>query len=540
MQRKEQLVQNVIYSISRIVSTEREERAIAMILETMCHELGFKTSGFWLVDEKAQKLFCEDFYSSQSRPDFEKRTRQLRLNRGEGLPGRVWESNEATWIPDVVKDSNFPRAYEAGRDGLHSALAFPVSVSGEFLGVFEFFSIVIAAPDEDLLAALNVAGAELGQLLKRRRAEIALEEQVKRFAIFADNVDECLFVSSPLLRQHYYVSPAFEKIFGYPVSAVFENPDIWSDAIIPEHKQRVLEYVSRLKGDEMPEPYIEYQINRNGRLRWLGVKIFTAVDQQDGSYQICGSVSDITERKASEMRVSEFYSMVSHELRTPLTSMKGVLLLLERGKAGKLPEQAEQLILLGRKECDRLIRLINDMLDIKKIEVGKLQLYRQNLEPGDVVKQTIETLTSFAAEKKIQLKEDVRTGESIYADKDRMVQVITNLISNSVKFSPSGSDVIVKVERTGEMVRFSVTDSGPGINEAAQGKLFKVFEQIEPDEVAGKEGTGLGLAICKGIVDEHGGKIGVVSSEGNGATFWFDLPIGAPELISRESPTFEA
>jgi PAS domain S-box len=540
MQRKEQLVQNVVYSISRIVSTEREERAIAMILETMCHELGFKTSAFWLVDEKAQKLFCEDFYSSQSRPDFQKCTRQLRLSRGEGLPGRVWESNEAAWIPDVVKDSNFPRAYEAGRDGLHSALAFPVSVAGEFLGVFEFFSTDIAAPDEDLLAALNIAGAELGGLFKRRRTELALEEQAKRFSIFADNVNECLFVSSPLLQQHYYVSPAFEKIFGHPVSAVFENPNIWSEGIIPEHKERVMEYVSRLKGYEMPEPYIEYQINRDGRLRWLGVKIFAAVDQQDGSYQICGSVSDITEKKAAEMRVSEFYSMVSHELRTPLTSMKGVLLLLERGKAGKLSEQAEQLILLGRKECDRLIRLINDMLDIKKIEVGKLQLYRQNLDPGDVVRQTIETLTSFAAEKKIRLKEDIRTDESIYADKDRVVQIITNLISNSVKFSSNGSDVIVKVERADERVRFSVTDSGPGINAADQDKLFKVFEHIDQDESTGKEGTGLGLAICKGIVDEHGGRIGVMSTEGRGATFWFELPLGAPELISRESPTVEA
>lgn len=540
MQRKEQLVQNVIYSISRIVSCEQEERAIAMILETMCHELNYKTSAFWLVDEKTQKLYCQDFYSSQSRPDFEKCTRQLRLSRGDGLPGRVWESNEATWIPDVVKDSNFPRAYEAGKDGLHSALAFPVSVGGEFLGVFEFFSTVIAAPDNDLLAALNVAGAELGQLFKRRSVLLALEEQVKRFAIFADNVDECLFVSSPLLLQHYYVSPAFEKIFGYPVSAVFENPNIWSDGIIPEHKERVMEYVSRLKGYEMPEPYIEYQINRNGRLRWLGVKIFAVMDQQDGSYQICGSVSDITERKAAEMRVSEFYSMVSHELRTPLTSMKGVLLLLERGKAGKLSEQAEQLILLGRKECDRLIRLINDMLDIKKIEVGKLQLYRQNLDPGDVVKQTIETLTSFAAEKQIGLKDDIRTDEQIYADKDRVVQIITNLISNSVKFSPSGSDIKIKVERAAEMVRFSVTDSGPGINEADQGKLFKVFEQIVTGETSRKDGTGLGLAICKGIIDEHGGEIGVVSSEGKGATFWFELPIGAPELISRESPTVEA
>lgn len=539
--RKVQLVRNVIYSVSKIISSEREEeRAISMILKSMCTELGFKTSGFWLVDEQEQKLYCEEFFSSQSRPDFEKTTRTIRFVKGEGLPGRVWLSNEAAWIPDVVKDTNFPRAPVAEKDGLHGALAFPVTVGGEFLGVFEFFSTVIAAPDEELISALNVAGAELGQLLKRRRTELALEEQLKRFAIFADNVDECLFVSSPLLTKHYYVSPAFEKIFGYPVSAVFENPNIWSDVIVPEHKERVMQYVSRLKGYEMPEPYIEYQINRDGRLRWLGVKIFAAMDQQDGSYQICGSVSDITDRKAAEKRVSEFYSMVSHELRTPLTSMKGVLLLLERGKAGKLSEQAEQLILLGRKECDRLIRLINDMLDIKKIEVGKLQLYRQNLTAGDVVRQTIETLTSFAQEKKIRLVEDVRTDESIYADKDRVVQVITNLISNSVKFSPSGSDVNIMVERAGDAVRFSVIDSGPGISEIDQAKLFKVFEQIDTNETAGKEGTGLGLAICKGIVDEHDGRIGVTSSEGHGATFWFELPIGEPELISRDLPAVEA
>lgn len=426
-----------------------------------------------------------------------------------------------------VNDPSFDATW-ATTEGIQTVIVLPLMLGDKSVGVFALFSRKLWSREETI--ACEQVTTTIAQCISRKKSEEQLIASERRFRIFAENVDECLFISAPQLVEHYYISPAFENIWGLPVSVAYEDPFVWANSIVPEHKERVLEYVSKLKGYEMPEPEIEYQIVRaDGQRIWLNVKIFAVLGQHDGSYHICGSVRDTTQRKAAETRVNQFYTTVSHELRTPLTSIKGALLLLERGKAGSLSKSAEQLILLGRRECDRLIRMINDMLDIKKIEVGKLQLYRQNVSAADLVTNTLQILTAVAAERKVELRHELLTDALVNADKDRIVQVLTNLIFNAVKFSPFGSVVKVRVERLNEAVRFSVVDLGPGIAKREQKKLFVVFEQVDQNRVGPREGLGLGLAICKGIVDEHGGAIGVVSEEGKGATFWFDLPIGLPE-----------
>lgn len=375
------------------------------------------------------------------------------------------------------------------------------------------------------IAACARAADYLGQCIARKTSEQRLIESEGRFRIFADNVDECLFISAPQLTEHLYISPAFEKIWGFPVKDVYADPSIWLNSIVPEHLERVKEFVSCLKGYELPEPEIEYQIIKaDGERIWLWVKIFAVVDQKNGSYHICGSVTDITERKIAEKRVNDFYLTVSHELRTPLTSIKGALILLERRHSDSMTSKAKELAQLARKECDRLIRLISDMLDFKKIEAGMLQLVLESVNPAEMVTQTEIMLAALAAEKNIELAEDIQTSAQINADRDRTIQVLTNLISNAIKFSPRGSKIVVRVEPLDDMIRFSVTDSGCGIDQQDQTKLFQVFQQCARDNKLGAGGTGLGLAICKGIVTEHGGQIGVISAPGKGSTFWFSLP----------------
>jgi PAS domain S-box-containing protein len=365
----------------------------------------------------------------------------------------------------------------------------------------------------------------LGQCIARKTSEQRLIESEGRFRIFADNVDECLFISAPQLTEHFYISPAFEKIWGIPLSSVYADPSIWLKSIVPEHVERVKDFVSRLKGYELPDPNLEYQILKaDGSRIWLSVKIFAVVDQENGSYHICGSVTDITERKIAEKRVNDFYLTVSHELRTPLTSIKGALILLERRHSDSMTSKAKELAQLASKECDRLIRLISDMLDFKKIEAGMLQLVKESFNAAEMVTQTEVMLAALAAEKNIELAEDIQISAQIVADRDRIIQVLTNLISNAIKFSPSGTKIVVRVERLDTLVRFSVIDSGCGIDEQDQSKLFQVFQQLASDNKLGAGGTGLGLAICKGIVTEHGGEIGVISAPGKGSTFWFSLP----------------
>ncbi len=189
---------------------------------------------------------------------------------------------------------------------------------------------------------------------------------------------------------------------------------------------------------------------------------------------------------------------------------------------------------MGRQECDRLVRLINDILDIRKIEAGKLELKLEGLKSGDFIEQTLEHLNSLAFEHKVTLRADTATNMEINADKDRLTQILTNLISNAIKFSPEEGEVLVRVARDNDNLRFSVMDRGVGISIANQQKLFRLFQQVDSTDSRPKGGTGLGLAISKALVEQHGGRIGVDSQEGEGSTFWFTIPL--PTLnFSEES-----
>lgn len=257
----------------------------------------------------------------------------------------------------------------------------------------------------------------------------------------------------------------------------------------------------------------------------------------DGSIEFLSMIGhDLTERKAVERMKSEFVSIVSHELRTPLTSIRGALRLLEGGITGELPEEAMSLVALASANTERLVRLINDILDVEKIEAGRLVLRVRELDPRRLLTTTIEGLRGLAEQAGVRLLIEGGEGDEgdesaenerrrLQGDEDLLVQVLTNLVSNAIKFSSSGGEVRLRATRTPEgWVHFSVEDQGPGITANDLPKLFGKFQQLDSSNARKKGGTGLGLAISKAIVEEHGGRIGLDSRPGEGTTFWFDLP----------------
>jgi len=207
-----------------------------------------------------------------------------------------------------------------------------------------------------------------------------------------------------------------------------------------------------------------------------------------------------------------------------LTSIRTALTLIEEGIAGAVTPETEPIIHIAQSEADRLIRLINDLLDVRKIEEGKFTLKLSEVAPRDLVEKAIDSVRNIAKESQIELVSDIKVTSSLRCDEDRIIQVLTNLLSNAIKYSPPNEQVSVSVEANGQACLFVVVDSGCGISESQIHKLFGRFEQLQSTLDSHKKGSGLGLFISKAIVEHHGGLIGVDTSSQKGSRFWFELP----------------
>ncbi|HET8578524.1 MAG TPA: GAF domain-containing protein [Methylomirabilota bacterium] len=246
------------------------------------------------------------------------------------------------------------------------------------------------------------------------------------------------------------------------------------------------------------------------------------------------TLRDVTREREIDRMKTEFVSTVSHELRTPLTSIKGSLHLLLSDPALELDETQRHLVDISVKNTDRLIRLITNILDISKIEAGRIQLDLGDQRPCDFVSMAVEGIRGFAESREVVLEQDVPDSlPQVRADFDRMVQVVTNLLSNAVKFSPTGGRVTVTGRLVGGELELRVSDQGCGIAPHDMSRLFRKFQQLDGSNVREVGGTGLGLVICRGIVEEHGGRIGVESQPGAGATFIVSLPAPRAEVADR-------
>lgn len=235
-----------------------------------------------------------------------------------------------------------------------------------------------------------------------------------------------------------------------------------------------------------------------------------------------------------EQLKTEFVSTVSHELRTPLTSIRGSLGLALGTSADQLPPRVRSLLQIAAQNTERLIRLINDILDVEKIDSGQVQLRRDSCDMAAVVRTSVAEMEGLAHEARVTIAVEAPEALPITGDADRLVQVVTNLLSNALKFSPSGSTVRVQLDTAGAMARLRVVDQGPGIPPEFQRRIFGRFQQAESGDARYRGGTGLGLAITRGIVELHAGRIHFQTAAGEGTTFTVELPYVPSELAVHE------
>jgi PAS domain S-box-containing protein len=246
---------------------------------------------------------------------------------------------------------------------------------------------------------------------------------------------------------------------------------------------------------------------------------------------------DVTARRESERAKDEFVSIVSHELRTPLTSVRASLGLLESGALGPLPGEGMRMVEIAVRNTDRLVCLINDLLDLGRFDSETMQLRRAPCDAVDLIARATEAVTALAFDAGVTLEVDARPA-TFTADADRLVQTLTNLISNAVKFSAPGATVRIAAERRHDEIRFAISDGGRGIPTHKLETIFERFVQVDASDAREKGGTGLGLAICRSIVEQHGGVIWAQSRPGEGSVLTFLIPADAPatQAVAATTP----
>jgi PAS domain S-box-containing protein len=257
------------------------------------------------------------------------------------------------------------------------------------------------------------------------------------------------------------------------------------------------------------------------------VEFMMAEIEMEGESKTLAMVLDASDKyKLKQMR-NNFVAMVRSELKDPLVKIEAFLTALGSGSLGAISAKGATTTQAMQQNIERLIALLSDLFDLDKLESGKIEIAPAQTQLRTIFERSVNAVAMFAQNHKVQLQV-ANCDLEVYADANRIVQVLVNLLSNAIKFSPANSVVQVAVKRSARHIEIGVIDNGRGIPRSHLEAVFDAYKQVDKDDAQKKGGTGLGLAICKAIVEAHGGQIGVNSEEGRGSVFWFSVPVSAP------------
>ncbi len=391
----------------------------------------------------------------------------------------------------------------------------------------------IEAERQQAEQALQQAYADLEDRVEARTTDLRQAEQ--RWRTLLENVHLAV-VGLDCDGKIIYANPFLLNLTGYDTADVL-GQDWFSKFLPPSQQPLVKQYFQQLLSQ--PDTPLSYQ---HPILTHAGTQRIIAWNNtvlHNGREHVIGTMSigeDITERFAIDRMKAEFISVVSHELRTPLTAIHGGIKLLSKGLVPIQSEQGLQLLRLAAEQSQRLVRLVNDILELERLESGKSSLQKCPLNTHDLTGQVADLFQVTANQVGIAL-EVSDPGFEIMADGDRLNQVLTNLIDNAIKFSTAGTAIQLTVEsreyvteassgQSKPAVLFTVRDQGRGIPPEKCATIFERFVQVDASDSREKGGTGLGLTICQSIIEQHGGSIWVESTPGEGSCFYFTLPVG--------------
>lgn len=380
--------------------------------------------------------------------------------------------------------------------------------------------------------------------------EIAVRrESEKKFRYIAESIEEVFWLGSTDFSRVYYISPAFERMWGIPATELYQRPRVWLESVVEEDRPVIRDAIKSVSADSSANvEFPEYRITTAwGAVRWMLARAFFVYDEERAEQIVAGVMTDITSRKEFELGLvkanrakSEFLANVSHEMRTPLNGVLGMANLLA---SHDLPADQRELLSMIRQSTENMQAIVDDLLDLAKIDAGKLLLRPEVFALKPFLDATMKSLESQAERKSLSLAVVYNGDPSARysGDKTRLGQIIVNLVTNAIKYTDTGG---ITVECTlGDRLSFSVSDTGPGIPESRLSDIFESFTQLEHTYTKEHRGLGLGLSIVKQIVELMNGEITIESTIGEGSVFTVVLPRAdaepevptEPEGDSRES-----
>jgi PAS domain S-box-containing protein len=371
--------------------------------------------------------------------------------------------------------------------------------------------------------APDTSPSSLGEMLERSHKRGRAEELYRQQEILLDSVADgiCGVDRHGLVS---FANPAAARLLGAAASGMTGKPvhELLHGSAAPGSQCGEECPLRRAAGNRIASTGEEAIFRTDGSSFPAEYFLTPIVDQGRFSGSVL-SFRDISQRYALDRLKDEFISTVSHELRTPLTSIRGALGLLSSGILGTMNDKAANLLRIALTNSDRLVRLINDILDLERIQSGRKPLTFRPVQLGEIVRQAIDGMQPIAETAGVQLTHDTTQAE-IDADPDRLLQVLTNLLSNAIKFSPSSSTISVMLRPGSGGVTLSVIDQGRGIPADKLESIFGRFQQVDASDSHKKGGSGLGLAICRTIVLQHSGRIWAERNPLHGSTFRVFLP----------------
>lgn len=389
------------------------------------------------------------------------------------------------------------------------------------------------------MASLLVLRREQAEMLARRmtqqlrtsNAALRQSEERQRLVLKGSN-DGWWDVNLPDMQ--FMASSRAWEMLGYPALADYQSLHRWQALLAPDARHSLIKQLREAIFSGQTAFAAETRLSHKlGHLVPVLLRGAILRDDQGEAVRVSGTMLDLTEQKRVEQMKSQFVSTVSHELRTPLTSISGALTIVNSGSLGVIPEPMRKMLEIAESNSLRLNHLINDLLDMEKLAAGKMKFEMRSYRLKELIHEALSANRAFADSRDIRLQFADVADVWVRVDNMRLHQVLNNYLSNAIKFSPEGADVMVEVLIDHPQVTVSVRDQGEGIPKEFQRQVFGKFAQADGSDKRKQPGTGLGLAISRELIEQMNGEVGFVSEPPNGATFWFSLPI---ERIQDDTP----